>query len=179
MSKATRVIKFWSDAGPKFWFAKDDEFDRQMKVQFGRLHAQAAKGELEGWANDPASALALILILDQFSRNLYRDDARAFAQDAAALKIAGESLDKGFDHQVDTKLQQFFYMPFMHSESIDDQKRCVELFKAKGGEDSIKYAVIHRDIIARFSRFPHRNKVLGRTTSPEEQAFLDDGGFSG
>ncbi len=179
MGDALRVIKFWTDAGPKFWFAKDNEFDRQMSQKFRELHTRAAGGELDDWVNDPERALALILVLDQFSRNLFRDDAGAFAQDAAALKIANHSLEKGFDGQVDAQLRQFFYMPFMHSESIDDQQRCVELFEAKGGADSIKFAIIHRDIIARFGRFPHRNRVLGRTTSPEEQAFLDDGGFSG
>ncbi len=179
MGDAEAVVKFWSDAGPKLWFSKNADFDRRMQKQFGSLHERAARGELDDWANQANSALALILLLDQFSRNLYRNDARAFAQDEAALKITRQALERGFEKQVDGPLQPFFLMPFMHSESLADQNECVSRFETVGNEDNLKFAIVHRDIIARFGKFPHRDKVLGRSTSAEEQAFLDGGGFSG
>ena len=179
MSDASAVLEFWRDAGPELWFSKDDEFDRAMDQQFGPLHKRAASNELASWEKQPESALALILLLDQFSRNLYRNDPGAFAQDALALRIAKTSLDREFDLAVEPEIRQFFFLPFMHSESLRDQNRCVHLFHATGLADNLKFAILHRDIIVRFGKFPHRNKVLSRPTSAAEQAFLDDGGFSG
>jgi uncharacterized protein (DUF924 family) len=124
-----------------------------------------------------------MVLLDQFPRNLYRGSAHAFATDPLARSIAGAALDRRFDSEVEPLLRPFFYLPFTHSEAIADQDRSVALFEAHdvetGDVDSLKYAVIHRDIIRRFGRFPHRNAALGRTTTSEEQAFLDDGGFAG
>lgn len=179
MSEADAVLAFWKDAGPKMWFTRDDGFDRDILLRFGALHQKAAAGELADWQNAADSALALILVLDQFSRNLFRDNARSFAQDGQGLRVAKSCLSKGFDHQVDSSLKQFFYMPLMHSESILDQQACIGLFHATGMAENLKYAILHRDIIARFGRFPHRNKVLGRATSSAEQVYLDEGGFSG
>jgi len=179
MDDANSVIKFWRDAGPKLLFSKNDEFDRDMERQFGALHKRAAAGELADWRNQPDSALALILLLDQFSRNLFRNDPGAFLQDALALDIAKFSLDQEYDTKVEPSIGLFFYMPFMHSESLADQQHCVRLFHATGLEENLKFAILHRDIIARFGRFPHRNKVLNRSTSASEKLFLDAGGFSG
>lgn len=179
MSDAASVLEFWLDAGPKTWFSKSDTFDASIKQQFGALHEKAASNELSDWENEPDSALALILILDQFSRNLFRNDARAFAQDALCLRITKSALSHEFDRKVDPPVKQFFYMPFMHSESIIDQRHCVSLFHAAGFLENLKFAILHRDIIERFGQFPHRNSVLGRPTSPAERSFLDGGGFSG
>lgn len=179
MSDAASVLEFWLNAGPKTWFSKDDAFDASIKQQFDALHERAAANELSGWENEPDSSLALILVLDQFSRNLFRNDARAFAQDALCLKISKSALSREFDTKVDPQVRQFFYMPLMHSESILDQRHCVSLFHAANMPDNLKYAILHRDIIERFGHFPHRNSVLGRPTSPAERSFLDGGGFSG
>ena len=179
MSEAASVLEFWQNAGPKAWFAKSDEFDTSIRQQFGVLHEKAASNELSAWEDQPDSALALILILDQFSRNLFRNDARAFAQDELCLKIAKSSLSQNFDAKVDPSLKQFYYMPLMHSESILDQRHCVRLFHAANLPDNLKFAILHRDIIERFGQFPHRNSVLGRPISPTERSFLDGGGFSG
>lgn len=175
----TDVTSFWREAGEKKWFGKDDAFDRQIAERFGDVHKSASAGDLAHWGETAEGALALIILLDQFSRNLGRGRRECFAQDAAALELAREALDADFDRAVDPALKSFFYMPFMHSESIADQERCVSLFHAHSGPDGLKYAREHRDIIRRFGRFPHRNAVLGRHTTPAEQAFLEGGGFAG
>ena len=180
--KADEVVKFWLDAGPSAWWRKSDEFDAQIKQRFGDLFEQAAAGELDDWRNEASSCLALILVLDQFSRNLFRGHARAFAQDAQALEVAKHAVEKGFNRvglEDIKEILDFFHMPFMHSENIEDQQTCLELMRVGGNQGSIKAAVEHGDIIANFGRFPHRNGVLGRQTSEEERAFLDGGGFSG
>lgn len=176
---AKEVIDFWRNLGSKGWFSKDDAVDAQIADRFGALVERAVAGEFDEWRSDPQACLALILVLDQFSRNIYRGDARAFAGDPRAVEIAREALAAGYDKQVDADLASFFYMPFMHSERLADQQTCVALMHANSGAESLKFALLHRDIIARFSRFPHRNPVLGRHTTPAEQAFLDKGGFSG
>ncbi len=177
--RANEVLDFWQAAGPSAWWQKNSKFDAEIKMRFDRLHQQAATGILDEWHNEPASCLALVIILDQFSRNLHRGSDRAFAQDAAALKLAKYAVENGFDRNQPQALYDFFHLPFMHSENLEDQKACVELICVSGNQGSIKAAIEHRDIITRFGRFPHRNDVLGRQNSPEEQAFLDGGGFSG
>ncbi len=179
MSSSNDVLEFWLKAGPEAWFSKSDEFDASLKKQFGSLLEKAAANELKSWEGEPDSALALIIVLDQFSRNLFRNDARAFAQDQLCLRIAKSALEKGFDQRVEQQLRQFFLMPLMHSESIHDQRQCVFLFHAINLPDNLKFAILHRDIIERFGRFPHRNSVLGRATSSAERTFLNSGGFSG
>jgi uncharacterized protein (DUF924 family) len=173
------VIAFWQEAGPPKWYRKDEAFDGEIKRRFGALHKRAAPGELEGWAAEPEGALALLILLDQFSRNLFRGSPEAFAQDERARVVACHALDRGFDRKIDEPLRQFFYLPFMHSEGILDQERCVALCHSLADPGNLPFARDHERIIRRFGRFPHRNPVLGRHTTPAEAAFLDGGGFSG
>jgi uncharacterized protein (DUF924 family) len=177
--KPADVVTFWIEVGPKAWFRRSDAFDAEIRQRFEGLHHAAARGELDGWAETPEGALALLLLLDQFPRNLFRGSPHAFATDPLARKVAREAVDQGFDAKVDPALRQFFYLPFEHSERLDDQDHGVSLCTASGDADLVKWASLHRDIIARFGRFPHRNASLGRTTTEAEQAFLDEGGFAG
>jgi uncharacterized protein (DUF924 family) len=177
--KPADVVVFWIKAGPRAWFRKSKAFDAQIRERFEALHHAAARGELDGWAETPEGALALLLLLDQFPRNLFRDSPHAFATDPLARQVALAAVDRGFDKEVDPALRQFFYLPFEHSEHLEDQERGVALCAQSGDAGLVKWASLHRDIIARFGRFPHRNESLGRTTSEEEQAFLEGGGFSG
>jgi uncharacterized protein (DUF924 family) len=173
------VLAFWRAAGPKKWFAKDDGFDEKIKARFLATYEAAAGGQLSDWETTPEHALALTIVLDQFPRNMFRNDARAFSADATARGIADRAIARGFDMQVSAVDRAFFYLPFEHSESLTDQERCVELFRAIGNADLLRWAELHADIIRRFGRFPHRNVVLGRVTTPAEQAFLDNDGFAG
>ncbi len=174
---ASDIVVFWRRAGPQRWFSKDTAFDAEIGRLFKTAHHAAARGEYSHWTAQAEGALALLLLLDQFPRNLYRGSAHAFATDPLARQVARQTIDHGLDREVDPALRTFFYLPFEHSERLADQDRAVNLFQA-AGEDP-KWALIHRDIIARFGRFPHRNACLGRETTPEEQAFLDAGGFAG
>ena len=172
------IVSFWRDAGPERWFAKNDAFDAEFRTRFLAAHEAAAQGELDHWAKEPEGALALLVLLDQFPRNTFRGHARAFATDPKALAVARQAIEDGLDLQVDEALRRFFYLPFMHSELLADQERSVELNAALDANTQ-RFAILHRDIIARFGRFPHRNALLGRTTTAEEQRFLDEGGFAG
>jgi len=173
------VIGFWRQAGPAKWFKKAVAFDEAIRLKFEPTHHRAARGEYDAWAQTPEGALALLILLDQFPRNLYRNSAHAFATDPKARSIALAAIEKGFDRQVESLMRNFFYLPFEHSEDLADQDYGVVLCAETGEPDDLKWARLHRDIIARFGRFPHRNAALGRTTTPEEQEFLDEGGFSG
>jgi len=173
------VIGFWRQAGPAKWFKKAVAFDEAIRLKFEPTHHRAARGEYDAWAETPEGALALLILLDQFPRNLYRNSAHAFATDPKARSIALAAIEKGFDRQVESLMRNFFYLPFEHSEDLADQDYGVVLCAETGEPDDLKWARLHRDIIARFGRFPHRNAALGRTTTPEEQEFLDEGGFSG
>ncbi|MEP7030785.1 MAG: DUF924 family protein [Pseudolabrys sp.] len=173
------VVGFWQDAGPKRWFKKDDAFDREIRERFLPAHEAAADGQLTAWEQSAQGALALLILLDQFPRNMFRGEARAFATDPMARSIAAGAIVRGYDGEVAPQMRGFFYLPFEHSELLADQERAVAFNKATGDADGLKWAEIHADIIRRFGRFPHRNAVLGRATTPEEQAFLDSGGFSG
>lgn len=173
------VLTFWRAAGPAKWFAKDTRFDEVIRLKFEPVHHRAARREYMAWEATSDGALALLILLDQFPRNLYRGTAHAFATDPLALSIARRAVDAGFDLETDEALRAFFYLPFEHSEDMDDQERSLALFQALGEKQGLDYAIIHRDIIARFGRFPHRNACLGRETTPQEQAFLDEGGFAG
>ncbi len=173
------IIAFWRDAGPKAWFKKDEDFDAEIRRRFLGIHEAAAEGILPGWEQDAEGALALLILLDQFPRNMFRGSARMFASDPLARAIAAGSIVRGFDAAVPKEMRAFFYLPFMHSEGIDDQMRAVAFYKAIDNADGLKWAEEHADIIRRFGRFPHRNAVLGRATTPEERTFLDAGGFSG
>jgi uncharacterized protein (DUF924 family) len=178
IATAEDVVDFWREAGPSRWYRKDAAFDRAFRDRFLTTHEAAARGELDGWLATPGGALALCIMLDQFPRNAFRDSARMFASDAKAREIARAALSRQFDTHVDAELRQFFVMPFMHSEDAADQELCVRLAKDLP-TDTLRYAVQHRDIIERFRRFPHRNAMLARASTVEEQRFLDDGGFSG
>jgi uncharacterized protein (DUF924 family) len=177
-AEALAVVDFWRDAGPDLWFAKDPEFDRTFRERFLSLYEAATRGELRNWLKTPNGALALVVLLDQFPRNSFRDTPRMYATDAAALEIADAAIAAGHDRAVESELQFFFYLPFGHSEDLADQERSVALAR-RLGEPTLSQAEHHRDIIRRFGRFPHRNTALGRTSTREEQAFLDAGGFSG
>jgi uncharacterized protein (DUF924 family) len=172
------VIAFWRAAGPDRWFERDNAFDDEVRRRFLATYEAAAAGKLTDWEQSAEGSLALLILLDQFPRNMFRGEARAFATDALARAVASRAILNGFDGAF-PDMRGFFYLPFEHSENLADQERCIALYKAAGDADGVKWAEIHADIIRRFGRFPHRNAVLGRMTTPEEQKFLDDGGFSG
>lgn len=173
------VLTFWRDAGPKAWFAKCDAFDARIRTGFEPLHHAAARGELIAWETTADGALALLLLLDQFPRNMYRESAHAFATDPLARGIAARAIASGFDQKFEKDLRAFFYLPFEHAENASDQARAISLFESTGDADLVKWAKLHADIIARFGRFPHRNACLGRETTDAEKAFLASGGFKG
>jgi uncharacterized protein (DUF924 family) len=173
------VLAFWRQAGYDRWYNKDEAFDAEVRHRFLDLWRAAATGELSSWEASDEGTLALTIVLDQFPRNMFRGSAEAYASDAAALAVAQRALARGVDGRTDPELLQFLYMPFMHSEELADQLRCVALFSKTPDSENLRYAEEHADIIRRFGRFPHRNRALGRATTPEEQAFLDGGGFAG
>jgi uncharacterized protein (DUF924 family) len=173
------ILAFWREAGKDRWYAKDDAFDAEIARRFGDAHREAVAGRLDRWDADPAGALALVILLDQFSRNMFRGSSRAFAADAKARDIAVRAIASGHDRAVDDDLRPFFYLPFMHSEDLADQDVCVGLYEASGDVDGARWARLHRDIVARFGRFPHRNVVLGRDTTPQEEEYLAGDGFKG
>jgi uncharacterized protein (DUF924 family) len=178
-SSSTAVLAFWRSAGPAKWFHKDDAFDAEIKTLFLGPYEAAVAGQLTDWEAAAESALALVIVLDQFPRNMFRGRSRVFAADALARGVADRAIARVFDQQVPAGERQFFYLPFEHSENLADQDRSVALVRATGNADLLKWAALHADIIRRFGRFPHRNAVLGRATTAEEQAFLDAGGFVG
>ena len=173
------VIAFWRGAGPGKWFRKDAAFDADIRARFLDTYEAAAAGALADWEATADGALALVIVLDQFPRNMFRGSPRTFAADPLAREVADRAIARGFDRAVDHDMRSFLYLPFTHSEMLADQERCVELHRALGDPEGLKYAELHADIIRRFGRFPHRNAVLGRATTPDEQAFLDAGGFAG
>jgi uncharacterized protein (DUF924 family) len=172
------IVAFWREAGPDRWFKKDAAFDDEIKRRFLATHEAAAAGRLTDWEQSAEGALALLILLDQFPRNMFRSEARAFATDPLARAVTSRAILNGFDGAF-PDMRGFFYLPFEHSENLADQERGLALYKAVGDEDGLKWAVLHADIIRRFGRFPHRNAVLGRITTPDEQALLDGGGFAG
>jgi uncharacterized protein (DUF924 family) len=173
------VLAFWRTAGPDKWFNKDTAFDDDIRLHFLETYDAAVAGELSDWEQTADGALALTIVLDQFPRNMFRGDALTYAADALAREVAERALARGFDRQVPSPEWQFFYLPFEHSEAMADQERACALCAATGDADLLKWAQLHADIIRRFGRFPHRNAMLGRATTAEEQAFLDGGGFKG
>ena len=178
ISSPSDIVSFWRDAGYERWYGKDDAFDQELRDRFMGTWEAARDGKLSAWQDSDDGTLALLIVLDQFPRNMFRNDPRAFSTDALARTIASRAIAEGRDQRIETGLRAFIYLPFEHSEDMADQERSIKLF-APLGADSLKWAVLHADIIRKFGRFPHRNTVLGRTTTPEEAAFLKDGGFSG
>ena len=181
--RAQELLNFWfEEIDRKAWFEKNQAFDDTLRARFAALREEAEAGLLDAWSQTPQGALALILLLDQLPRNLFRDDAKAYATDAKALEVSRSAIAKGFDQQLtesmdDTAAAVFVYLPLEHSEDLKDQEDCVALMAALGG-DWVKWAEAHRVIIERFGRFPHRNAVLGRVNTAEEEAFLSEPGSS-
>jgi uncharacterized protein (DUF924 family) len=177
------ILDFWRAAGPRRWFEKSDAFDAAIRLRFEPTHHAAARGEYDRWIERADGALALVILLDQFPRNLFRGSAHSYATDPLARRIASEALARGHDKRLESALRPFIYLPFEHSEDLADQDRSValcETMKAETGDEGfLKWAIGHREVIVRFGRFPHRNRALGRATTAEEQAFLDEGGFAG
>ena len=161
------VLTFWRNAGPEKWFAKTARFDEAIRIRFEPVHHMAARGEYDEWGLTPEGALALVILLDQFPRNLYRDSGHAFAT------------DRGWHKVLDPDLRSFLLKPFQHSEDLVQQERGLILATELGDADLLKWTKIHHDIIDRFGRFPHRNPVLGRETTADEHRFLSEGGFAG
>lgn len=172
---ATDVIAFWRDAGPGKWFNGGKAFDDECRHRFGDAHMAAARREFDGWMETPEGVLGLLLLLDQIPRNIFRGSGHAFATDGLALQLAMQAVEAGLSIQVDADLRAFVYLPFEHCEDMAMQDRSVELM-ATLSESMLGYAHAHRNVIKRFGRFPHRNAALGRTSTPEEQAWLDAGG---
>jgi uncharacterized protein (DUF924 family) len=173
------VLHFWfEEATPAQHFKRDDAFDATIRDRFGAVHAAAARGELAAWRDAAGGRLAEIIVLDQFSRNLFRADARAFAADGIALVLAQEALRAGADRDLPPARRAFLYMPFMHSESPVVHVAAARLFRQPGLEDNYEFELKHQAIIRRFGRYPHRNHALGRASTPEEIAFLARPGSS-
>jgi uncharacterized protein (DUF924 family) len=172
------VVSFWREAGPDLWFAKDPAFDRRFRERFLPLHEEAVQGAHAGWLATASGALGLVLLLDQFPRNAFRGTARMYRADAMARETAAAAIGAGLDRAFDASLRLFFCLPFGHSENLHDQERSVALAQHLG-EPHLTRARHHHDIIRRFGRFPHRNPILGRVMTPEEQHFLDNGGYAG
>lgn len=173
------VIEFWTDAGPGKWFAKDAAFDRAFTDHCCDSHYAAARRELDHWIETPEAALALIILLDQLPRNAFRDTAHMFATDPLALGFSKEAIQRDHDRKINPELRAFMLMPLMHSETLDDQEQLLTLLNPETEAETYRFAIIHRDIIARFGRFPHRNACLGRPTSEDEAEFLRSDGFKG
>lgn len=178
VSGAAEIVRFWNEAGPDRWFEADDAFDAEFRERFSAAHFAAAQRRCESWMNSAEGALGLLLLLDQFPRNAFRGSAHMVATDALALHYARAALDAAFMAQVEQNLRVFFCLPFSHSESLADQELAVTL-NEQLGQPWLSHAIGHRDVVKRFGRFPHRNAMLGRETTEEEQAFLDGGGFAG
>lgn len=173
------VLAFWfEEVAPQQWWARSDEFDRLVSLRFAGLHAAAARCELFPWRETPQGRLAEIIVLDQFSRNIHRDDPRAFACDGIALALAQTAVASGADRELEAQRRTFLYMPYMHSESPAIHEVAVGLFSPPGLEENLKFELAHKAIIDRFGRYPHRNAVLGRLSTPEEIEFLKTPGSS-
>jgi len=173
------VIRYWFDEiAPRQWWTRDAEFDRALAARFGALHGAATRCELSAWRDRPVGRLAEVIVIDQFSRNLYRDDPRSYAFDPLALCLAQEALRSGADQALPVAQRAFLYMPFMHSESAIIHARALELFGAPGLEANLRSERQHKAIIDRFGRYPQRNRVLGRASTPDELAFLARGDAS-
>ncbi|MBJ7557014.1 DUF924 family protein [Marinomonas spartinae] len=169
------VLDFWfNEIDSELWFQKDTDFDNKIITRFGKLHQQAVQGELSAWRHSPKGALAEIILLDQFSRNIYHDQPEAFAADSMALALAQVAIQNGFDQALSLSERSFLYMPFMHSESAVIHEEAVKLFRSLGIVNNLDFELKHKKIVDRFGRYPHRNAILGRKSSPEELAFLEE-----
>ena len=179
MATPAQVVGYWRDAGPGKWFERDEAFDSALRERFEAAHFAAARGEHDAWTATAEGGLALLVLLDQFPRNCFRGSAHSYATDGLARRHARNAIVAGFDLQVEAALRLFFYLPFEHSEAMPDQDYAIQLIAGIGNQELMKFAVLHRDLIAGFGRFPHRNASLGRESTPEELDYLANGGFSG
>lgn len=172
-----RVIDFWfTEIDEQSWWKKDEKFDALIRTRFGALHHQATACELAEWRNSPQGSLAEVVILDQFSRNIFRNTPQAFAWDPQALVLAQVAIAKGFDRSLTQIQRAFLYLPFMHSESAQIHERALQLYEVLGLEQQLEFELKHKVIIDRFGRYPHRNAILGRESTPEEALFLQQPG---
>jgi uncharacterized protein (DUF924 family) len=173
------ILDFWfSEPAREHWFKPSDDFDAACRARFAAAAEAAMAGALDGWAETAEGALALVILLDQIPRNIHRGAPAAFAADAKALAIAKAAIARGFDAQIPSDRRNFFYLPFQHSERLEDQERGMQLYAANDVDDGLRWMTRHRDVIARFGRFPHRNAILGRASTPEELEFLQQPGSS-
>lgn len=167
------ILDFWFAGDTRrAWFRSTPAHDAEIRTRFEDLWRRAARGELDAWAQTPLGAVALVIVLDQFPLNMFRGQPEGYATEAAALAIAGLAVDAGLDRELPAEQRAFLYMPFMHSEDLADQDRAVALFDEAGLAENLRFARHHREIVRRFGRFPHRNRVLGRRSTPEEEAYL-------
>ncbi len=167
------VIDFWfAEIDQSKWWTKDEAFDALIRSRFSDLHSRAIKGELFAWRDTGLGALAEIIVLDQFSRNMYRDTPKSFAYDLASLTLAQSAISRGYDFELDREKRLFMYLPFMHSESLMIHDKAVALFTSLGSESSLDFEHQHKNILEKYGRYPHRNKILGRVSSQEEVEFL-------
>lgn len=173
------IIKFWfEEISQTQWWKKDVEFDELIASRFSEVHGQASRCELNSWRDTAEGRLAEIIVLDQFSRNIYRNSPLSFATDSLALALSQEAIRTGADKEVAEGMRSFFYMPFMHSESVAIHKEAVSLYEAYGNEGNLTFELRHKAIIDRFGRYPHRNEILGRDSTAEEVEFLSQPGSS-
>ncbi len=173
------LVQFWRQAGASAWFTRDDAFDAEFERRFAAAHHAAARREFEAWTASAEGSLALQILLDQFPRNCFRGSAHAYATDGLARHYAHRAVDAGLDQQIEPSLRVFVYMPFEHSELLADQNRAVTLIDTLDDAGFTRFAELHRDLIQRFGRFPHRNPALGRVSTEEELDYLASGGFAG
>ncbi|SFE12990.1 DUF924 family protein [Roseivivax sediminis] len=181
MAGPEEILSFWLDeVGPEGWYKQDAALDAEIRERFQETLEGAMAGRYALWLTYPSGALAYVILLDQFSRNMFRDSRRAFASDRIALAAAKQAVHRGWDLKIDPPARQFFYLPLMHSENLCDQDRCVRLMKERmprEAADNMLHAKAHREVVRRYGRFPHRNAALGRSTTGEEARFLDEGGY--
>ena len=178
-SNIDEIVRFWFETlTPEDWYRKDPAIDVEIAKRFEATYEALKTSVPPAWIAEPKGMLAAILVLDQFPRNMFRDDPRAFATDQAALSLAKRAIDKGIDMRLPPQQRAFIYLPFQHAETLDDQARSVTLFTALGNPNNLDFALRHQSIIARFGRFPHRNSLLGRVSTAAERAFLQEPGSS-
>jgi uncharacterized protein (DUF924 family) len=182
VKKPEDVLQYWlEEVEPKNWYIADDKIDDEIRTRFQDTWEAAARGEISDWACDARGSLAYIILLDQFPRNMFRGSGKAFSTDAEALAATKVAISKDWDLQIDEPARQFFYVPFMHSELLDDQERGLRLVVQRmpeNGEENLLHAKVHREIIRLFGRFPYRNQALGRSTSEDEKQFMESGGYA-
>jgi uncharacterized protein (DUF924 family) len=179
LASQEEIIAFWEEAGPEKWFSRDDAFDAQIRERFLATYEAAVAGDLADWDESPVVALALLILLDQLPRNMFRGTTKVYATDAMALTIAEHAIEAGHHKAFKPPMSRFFILPLTHAEDLAAQDRAVALNEELGDADGAKWARHHRDIVARFGRFPHRNEILGRENTPEEAKFLEESGFRG